>query len=926
MPDGPFYFAWSGGITAEQVTVVTTGNTHGGQVREITIVGDIEDGKSQITNIGNLGTLVVGKLYLPQGDGITPGTIFIYDETVLSNGAINLSVPATETRKSATFAALEAVPLYRRDGQTAADSSFVDFGGPLDLMDGIYGISGPGIGYTWVPGTDNTQTLPVPSAWFAYHGDGLVPIWTFAGNPDDVGNISVDPEGVFATGTAHATFTITGFANDDWSSGIVPWYQVTNIPSEALAGLTEGARYNISGNGIPVGTTFIAPAPGATSIELDQSVASAEDGAILTITGPRSASEPFDPDIHLRFDEEVLSIAIEQSEGDFATLTIEIKNSGIGYLATGRNLWCWLSIAGDPDPIPLFNGRLVGIPRLATDEIIQLQFLARPEDYNTQKQALANSMMVLPAWDPVWLAENAGNPDTVLEAYSALWHTDRVSLDVTASDIIEGEAGVWEVREDQAFYDSFSMSFGDAPLRHVTVSGTVQWTQEAEGALDVTGPLISAFGAAGNPVRTPFTNNIAKFGVRTLGTRISGGGLIFTFNGSSLKSSWPQPGTSIGGGWEVASGLGPDGKPLSYMLDAARGNAPFIEGYHMNLSYIGPPPADERPDPNAPAEEQTDFNVFINHGTWTWSFALNPYYIRMVVNYKASRQRTETVRAVLVADIMDQVADNSGGSTEEVSYSSDTISQGVDPGGGVPIGDPAFRSYFQTDRGQASFEYLLLAARAKLRAAARSVEITFGVDFPTAIAISLRHSVALFDRRIPGGSAVGKVKHCRILVGEGGMWGEFTLGATIGNGNPASAAIGIASYADDWVDPGYQVVAGSQYMMLADELAYQSLDQFVVIDDGLDLTNLSAAAVINSCTVTHGYTHQTKELSKFRNVSMPSSGLSDPWTEMKKMASTVTLDLKPVAGAEYHTDFLPAVSLLAIPQTIDLRAPPPGGV
>src|SRR6185369_14843221 len=314
----------------------------------------------------------------------------------------------------------------------------------------------------------------------------------------------------------------------------------------------------------------------------------------LTITGPRSESEPFDPATHLRFDEEVLAITLEQTEGEFCTLTIDIKNSGIGYLATGRNLWCWLSIAGNPDPVPLFNGRLVAIPRLATDEIIQLQFLARPEDYASQKQALANSMMTLPAWDPVWLAQDAGNPDTVLEAYSALWHTDRVSLDVTASDIIEGEAGVWEVREDQAFYDNFSMSFGDAPLRHVTVSGTVEWMQEAEGFIDVTGPLISAFGAAGNPVRTPFTGIKTKI----IGTRISGGGLIYTFNGSSLKSSWPTPGTSIGGGWEVASGNGPDGKPLSYMSDAVRGNAPFIEGYHLNLTYIGPPPANERPDTN----------------------------------------------------------------------------------------------------------------------------------------------------------------------------------------------------------------------------------------------------------------------------------------------------------------------------------------
>jgi hypothetical protein len=693
---------------------------------------------------------------------------------------------------------------------------------------------------------------------------------------------------------------------------------ITGIPAAALSGLTEDAQYNISGNGIRSGTTFVAPADGETSIDLDQRPVSTQPAALLTIQGPRAQNEPFNAALHERFDEDVLGIVIEQSEGDFATLTIDIRNTGAGLLEPGRHLWCWLSIVGDPDTVPLFNGRLVGVPRLAAGEVVQLQFLARPDDYNQQKLDVAENLKVLPFWDPVWLATQQNNPDTVLETYSALWHTDRITLEVTTSDIIEGEAGIWEVREDQAFYDSFSMSFGDgAPLRQLTVSGTVEWTQEKQGQIDVTGPLISAFGSAGNPTKFLRLSK-SKIG---LDKKLSGGGLIYTFNGSSLKSSWPAPGTSIGGGWEVASGIGADAKPLSYMLDAQRGNAPFIEGYHLNLSYIGPPPASERPPLNAPAEPQTDFDVFIQNGTWTYSFALNPYYIRMVLKYAASRKRTETVRAVMVADIMDQGTDNSG-DTEEISYSSDTIAEGIDPGGGIPIGDSVFRSYFQSDRGAASFEYLLLAARAKLLAAARSAEITFGVDFPTAIAISLRHSVALFDRRIPGGSAIGKVKRYTITAGEDGMWGEFTLGATIGNGTPATAATGIPSYVDeDYVDTGYQVIAG-QYMLLTDELAYQTLDQFEVLDDGLNLDNLTAQAVINSCTVTNGFAAQTTELNKFQSVSLPRAGLSDPWTTMKTLLTEVTLDLKPVTGSEYHTDFLPALTLLAIPQTIDLRAPP----
>jgi hypothetical protein len=51
---------------------------------------------------------------------------------------------------------------------------------------------------------------------------------------------------------------------------------------------------------------------------------------------------------------------------------------------------------------------------------------------------------------------------------------------------------------------------------------------------------------------------------------------------------------------------------------------------------------------------------------------------------------------------------------------------------------------------------------------------------------------------------------------------------------------------------------------------------------------------------------------------MPFSG--DPQTTMRSVTTTVTLDLKPVDGTEFHTSFFPAVSELALPKTIDLAA------
>jgi hypothetical protein len=939
---GPFYFAWAGGTIADQVTIVTTGNTHGGILQTLQIVADIEGGGQNLFNLSSNSSLEVGALYRVEGPGIPVDTHFIYDTSVLIGepGSVNLTKVTGSDVLSGTFTLTKSMPVGQWAANVTAGATSIDFGVPLDLEPGLYSIAGDAIGICDVPlttttgggsttTTGGTAQVSVPSAMFGYAGGTSISLFVMAakktivipfdqtGQPQVYWDVVQQPVRLNATGSF--AFQINGMPDQDW-------YSITKIPGSVLSGLIPGLRYNLSGAGIKVGSTFVAP-NGGTSIEIDQAAEASAPNALITISGPRTPDAPFDPAIHDRFDEEVLSIELSQNEGDFATLDVELKTRGIGYLAVGRNLWCWLSYdpnwggAGPPDLQPIFNGRLVGVPELRQNEIVKLQFVARPDDYTAQKLALTDSMMVLPFYDSAFLTSQS--PDTVLEAYSALFHIDRTTLELTASDILQGEDGIIPVGEDEAFYDSFSMSFGQggAPLRQVSVSATVSWTQEGEGLVDVTSLLKSAFEGVGNFTFGTFAVPPGRYASQLFNKHViyTGGFMVSTFNGSGLKGAWPSPGTGIGGGWAVAQGSDGDGQPYSYMLDATLPGG-WMEKQYYNVTYAGAaPPAQE-----AAPTEVSDFNIITSvFGINTYSFALNFYKIRMVLEYHASRKRTETVRAVLVSDVQDEVSDSGENDREEITLTSDTVGQGVDPGGAIPIGTPLYRSYFQTDRGAGSFEYLLLLARAKLRARARSVDVSFAVDFPTALGINLRNSVALFDRRLPGGTATGKVKHYRITVGEAGMWGEFTVGCSIGNGQLVGAAEGINSYIDDgYVDAGYQVVAGAQYMLLHDELAYQTLDQFVVIDDGLDLANvLTADQAVNFCTVTNGMTAIIDELNKFKNAVLPIRGLAEnPFAATKKLKTTVTLDMKPVTGAEYHTDFLPAVSVLGMPKTIDLAA------
>src|SRR3989304_5864200 len=61
---------------------------------------------------------------------------------------------------------------------------------------------------------------------------------------------------------------------------------------------------------------------------------------------------PFAESVQAREDETIFSFTVEQSEGDFATLHIQIINPHIGLLSAGRKQWAWLSWYNGSEIIP----------------------------------------------------------------------------------------------------------------------------------------------------------------------------------------------------------------------------------------------------------------------------------------------------------------------------------------------------------------------------------------------------------------------------------------------------------------------------------------------------------------------------------------------------------------------------------------------
>lgn len=611
-----------------------------------------------------------------------------------------------------------------------------------------------------------------------------------------------------------------------------------------------------------------------------------------------------------REDEKIVELEISQEEGEFPVLRIQLENPGVGLLAAGRNQWCWVSWDDGSGPIAMFTGRLVGIPARMQNSVVELMFVARPPDWQAQRETLASSMRDLPWFDPVWLAERVSDPDVVLETRKARWHWHRTTLALTTSDITEGEAGTITV--DDAIFEDTDVSFGEVPLKGIDISLTVQWPQTGAGEVIVTYALWNAFTEAGSPWPYPS---------------------VGTLTGDGLLSSWPDPGQEIGGGWSVSTGSSiidssawlEEKANVVWYTDKAEfegdqtTQSPTLEQWASRPTTLGP----------RPTISTTGF-LIADLATWEFAQPLSSYMIDLRFAYAAERNRSEIVTCHLDADLQPLVVDPGASERETLELSSSAVGEPIDAAAGsptdlyMPIGDLRKNSYFKTDRGAQSFENALLLARAKLYARARAVQVEFTTSWANVAAdISCRHSVRLIDARLPGGEAAGKVTRYSLLVEGGGrMDASVTIGCTIGRGNALAApAAGDPVYVEDGVlEDGIQARIGAEAAVaggdLTGELHYQTFDDFEVYDDdGVDLFNMTVANCVTTLTVTNGPDDQKAAINASIATTAP-----DPVGALKAVPTTVQFDLVPVVGGDFLVEFMPAVSALVIPQTIDLEA------
>lgn len=576
---------------------------------------------------------------------------------------------------------------------------------------------------------------------------------------------------------------------------------------------------------------------------------------------------------HEREDEKITELEITCLEDDFPSATITIKNPRIGLLNPDREFWAWISVGdGSTDPAtPLFYGRLVGIPEDLQAEEVQLAFIARPTDYEAQKTVIADAAKVLPLYDPLWIApEKRAEADAILESRPVAWTTDRVTHVVSLTDINAGEDGIIVFSPDEHFYEDVSVSYGPPPVSKVHCEGTVQWRQVAAGDVDLSEALCAASRAAGT----------------------NADHVITSLTGEGLMDDWPRKGDNIGGGWKVG------------LSSVTRTDGVLVDQEFVTTVFTG-------------GANGADFPMF----------TMKPVFHAA---YSVARNCTEKVVFNIIADVQAVVSDPGEADTLTVTLASGDVEQPIDPAdtdhpfGTIPIGDVKRNSYFKTVRGQQSLANLMSMGRAKLLARARAVEVDFGTDWDTGLQLSCRKNAQIFDDRLPGGQALGKIIGYRLTIsGEGKRQAFVTIGCTVGQGNTVAAVEGGPAWVtSDWTEAEWQEYEGATVMPFAGVLTYsKSFLSQAVNDDGVNFFDLDADDIIDEITVINGETVQrsileayiTSDVWGFPDMRAAANAVNEVFTE-------IDVNLKQLNAGPFSTTYVVTVSRLMVPKTIDLEA------
>lgn len=426
-----------------------------------------------------------------------------------------------------------------------------------------------------------------------------------------------------------------------------------------------------------------------------------------------------------RTDECVMDLKVSHAEGGFATVKVLIKTSSSSYASLGRRACVSAQFVDGGSIVPLIVGTVTAIPRALRGQTVELELIAQRDDWEELRDTLIDSLAVAPFFDPLFVsADQVRDPAEVLNGRAAMLHWDRLTGEPSISYIDRTSRPIREV-DSGMLYGSVGIELEGTPIRRTTVEVTAAWQQDAS----VVSEVDWEHGATKN---------------------------LKVVAHEACQNAWPKPQIEIGGGWSVEQ-------------SALKFGQPKFEGL---------------------GEVKSGSNEI-------WSGDV-PVYTAMsdkvVLRNKRAQARTETVRVICTTrfapGIKSTTTDKEAITLRRVYGTGDEF-EPWQPTVSYDVGDVVFysgklyecstahtasyafnaarwtvlessagkigASFFETTRGQAAIRHAAKRGFSRLRYAARCVRVSFQVPLVDWHDISLDDVLHVYDARLPGGSACGKV-------------------------------------------------------------------------------------------------------------------------------------------------------------------------
>ena len=266
---------------------------------------------------------------------------------------------------------------------------------------------------------------------------------------------------------------------------------------------------------------------------------------------------------------------------------------------------------------------------------------------------------------------------------------------------------------------------------------------------------------------------------------------------------------------------------------------------------------------------------------------------------------------------------------------------------GIPIGgtaqDVKANNYFPSDRGRWSVEHLICLARARLRLRSRAVKIAWDCPFDLAVGLSCRRNATIYEPRLPGAIATGKIiSYSLKATGEGKLIGHVEIGCAVGFGNSVASITGTPKYtaSSGYMQPDYQQYDGNVAVIANNDIGYTP-PVYAPDDDGLTFP-LTKAQAVSYEKVHNTLASQVAPLEAGLAVtlrsqlpgntyfssrgainlsSLPYFSIYGIESAIKENAVWYELDLNPVVNGPFDAEYAIDVTPLTIPEGINLLAP-----